>query len=65
EVNRRLEIPKPAAPFRVFPRLIKAANRVSQKVYALDNPVKYEKLVQIGNEQQMKVLTDYLEHTPA
>ena len=65
EVNRRLEIPKPAAPFRVFPRLIKAANRVSQKVYALDNPVKYEKLVQIGNEQQMNVLADYLEHTPA
>lgn len=63
EINERLQIPKVGIA-SVFPKLIIQANNLSQSVYNLNNPLKYQKLVEIGNKQQMKVLDDYIKHTP-
>ena len=63
EVLKRLRIPHPGAAM-IFPKLVVSANRISQKIYSLDHPEKYQKLVEIGNRQQMKVLDDYIKHTP-
>lgn len=64
EVNQRLQIPKPAKVFSIFPHFVRKANQVTQKIYALDQPKKYQKLVELGSEQQMQVLADYIKHTP-
>lgn len=64
DVNKRLKIPKPPAVFSVFPHLVRKANHITQKIYPLDQPKKYRKLVEMGSEQQMQVLADYIKHTP-
>ena len=63
EINKRLQIPKPAKAFLVFPRIVVKGNKISQKIY-LRNSTKYQKLVEMGSEQQLKVLADYIKHTP-
>ena len=63
DVNERLKIPK-AGLASFFPKLIVQANKVSQNIFDLHNPEKYQKIVQIGNKQQMKVLEDYIKNTP-
>lgn len=63
EINKRLQIPKPSKAFRGFPKIVVKGNQVSQKIY-LRNTIKYQKLVEMGNEQQKKVLIDYIKHTP-
>ena len=64
EVNQRLQIPKPAKVFSIFPHFVRKANQVTQKIYPLSQPKKYQKLVEMGSEQQMQVLADYIKHTP-
>ena len=63
EINERLQIPK-AAMTAVFPRFIIKANQIAQKLFSFDDPAKYRRLVEIGNKDQMKVLEDYIKHTP-
>ena len=63
EINERLQIPKPSKAFSVFPKIVVRGNKIFQKIY-LRNATKYQKLVEIGDEQQRKVLTDYIKHTP-
>ncbi|KEY19132.1 hypothetical protein SAMN05421765_1831 [Kaistella antarctica] len=63
EINKRLQIPKPAKAFLVFPKIVIRGNKIFQKIY-LRNSSQYQKLVEMGSEQQKKVLADYIEHTP-
>ncbi|WP_394365665.1 oxygenase MpaB family protein [Kaistella daneshvariae] len=63
EINSRLNIPKPKKVFTIFPQIVKKGNLITQKIY-LRNKVQYQKLVEMGSEQQIKVLSDYLKHTP-
>ena len=63
EINLRLQIPNPKKTFLLFPKMLKKANLISQKIY-LRNVQQYQKLVEIGNAQQIKVLDDYIQHTP-
>ena len=63
EINKRLQIPKPAKAFLVFPKIVIKGNKIFQKIY-LRNAAQYQKLVELGSEQQKKVLADYIEHTP-
>lgn len=63
EINKRLQIPKPAKAFLVFPKIVVRGNQIFQKIY-LRNATQYQKLVEMGSEQQKKVLADYIEHTP-
>lgn len=63
EINERLQIPKVAVT-AVFPKFIIKANQIAQQIYNLDDPRKYRKLVEIGHKDQMKVLEDYIKHTP-
>jgi len=63
EINSRLNIPKPKKVFTIFPQIVKKGNLITQKIY-LPNKVQYQKLVEMGSEQQIKVLSDYLKHTP-
>ena len=63
EINKRLQIPKPAKAFLVFPKIVIRGNQIFQKIY-LRNSGQYQKLVEMGSEQQKKVLADYIEHTP-
>lgn len=63
EINERLNIPKPSKIFLMFPKMVIKGNKITQKIY-LKNPAKYQKLVEIGSEQQKKVLADYIKHTP-
>ena len=63
EINHRLQIPKPRKAFSYFPKLIKKANFISQKIY-LRNHLQYQKMVEIGGVQQLKVLDDYIKNTP-
>lgn len=63
DINRRLKIPKPKKIFSYFPKMVRKANFVSQKIY-LRNPEQYQKLVEMGSQQQLKVLDDYIQHTP-
>ena len=63
EVNRRLKIPQPMPVYSIFPKIVVKANKIMQKIY-LRNPVQYRKLVAMGDEQQQKVLADYIRHTP-
>ena len=63
EINERLQIPKVAVT-AVFPKFIIKANQIAQQIYNLDDPRKYGKLVEIGHKDQMKVLEDYIKHTP-
>lgn len=63
EINERLQIPKVAVT-AFFPKFIIKANQIAQQIYNLDDPRKYRKLVEIGHKDQMKVLEDYIKHTP-
>jgi len=63
EINERLRIPKVAVT-AVFPKFIIKANQIAQQIYNLDDPRKNRKLVEIGHKDQMKVLEDYIKHTP-
>ncbi|WP_394345894.1 oxygenase MpaB family protein [Chryseobacterium salivictor] len=63
KINERLQIPKPAKAFLIFPKIVLKGNQISQKIY-LRNATKYQKLVEMGDEQQRKVLVDYIKHTP-
>lgn len=63
EINKRLQIPKPAKAFLVFPKIVVRGNKIVQKIY-LRNATQYQKLVEMGSEQQKKVLADYIQHTP-
>lgn len=63
EINKRLQIPKPAKAFLVFPKIVIRGNKIFQKIY-LRNATQYQKLVEMGSEQQKKVLADYIQHTP-
>ncbi|MGZ5263755.1 MAG: hypothetical protein ACXWBY_00300 [Kaistella sp.] len=62
-INERLEIPK-VAMTAVFPKFIIKANQIAQQIFNLYDPKKYRKLVEIGHKDQMKVLEDYIKHTP-
>ncbi|MDO5656541.1 MAG: oxygenase MpaB family protein [Flavobacteriaceae bacterium] len=62
EVKNRLELPKPKI-FSFFPKFIIATNRISQNLINITHPAKYQKLVNIGHKQQMKVLNDYINHS--
>lgn len=62
-VLERLQIPNPGFPYRLFPKFVVKANRISQKFY-LKSPNRYRKLVKLGNKQQQQVLADYIKHTP-
>lgn len=63
DINLRLKIPKPKKVFSYFPKMVKKGNFISQKIY-LRNHLQYQKLVEMGSLQQMKVLEDYIKHTP-
>lgn len=63
EVNERLQIPKVSFP-AVFPKMVIQANKISEKIFDVKNPEGYQKLVEFGNKNQMKVLDDYIKHTP-
>lgn len=64
EINERLQIPKPRGIFAAFPKLIKGGNTISQKIFDINQPEKYQKLVTIGDKEQTDVLADYIKHTP-
>lgn len=63
DIIERLQIPKPAGVFSLFPKIIVKGNLIFQKIY-LRNPAQYQKLVEMGDGQQRKVLADYIQHTP-
>jgi len=63
DINTRLEIPKVPLP-NVFPTIIKRVNGVTQKLFPPHATRTSRKLVDLGHRQQMKVLSDYLRHTP-
>lgn len=63
EVNERLQIPKVSVA-SVFPKMVIQANRVSEKIFDIKTQEGYQKLVEFGNKNQMKVLDDYIKHTP-
>lgn len=63
-INQRLQIPKPAFFARAFPPIIVNLNRLSNVILPLNKAKNYEKHVQFGSKKQMKVLEDYLIHTP-
>lgn len=63
EINERLSIPKVSVS-AIFPKIVVQTNKISQKIFDLNNPEKYQKLVEVGNKQQMQVLRDYIKHTP-
>lgn len=63
EVNRRLKIPKPKTAFSIFPTIVKKGNFVAQKIY-LRSAGQYQKLAEMGSDQQKKVLSDYIKNTP-
>ncbi len=63
DINERLKIPYTGL-VSIFPKMILSANRISQKIFDLEKPEKYSKMVSIGHKQQMKVLDDYIKHTP-
>lgn len=63
EINERLSIPKVSVS-AIFPKTVVQTNKISQKIFDLNNPEKYQKLVEVGNKQQMQVLRDYIKHTP-
>ena len=63
EINERLQIPK-VRTAAIFPKLIIKANKTVQRFYDLNSPEKYQKLVEKGHRDQMKVLSDYIKHTP-
>lgn len=63
EINKRLKIPNVALP-SVFPKMVIQANKISHKIFNTDSPEGYRKLVEFGHKKQMKVLEDYIRHTP-
>ncbi|MBW8360802.1 MAG: DUF2236 domain-containing protein [Kaistella sp.] len=63
DINHRLGIPEVPVP-HLFPSVIKKANILTQKIFKLSSEKKYSQLVKTGNKQQLKVLDDYLKHTP-
>lgn len=63
ELNERLKIPEVSFP-ALFPKMIIQGNRISEKIWKINTPEGYQKLVNFGNKEQMKVLDDYIKHTP-
>lgn len=63
EVNERLKIPKARSVF-FFPKMIIAANHITQKIFNLEEGAKKRKLVLKGHLQQMEVLSQYIKNTP-
>lgn len=63
EINKRLEIPNVIFP-NTFPKFIKNLNVLSEKIFNLNKEKNYEKLVRFGDKNQLKVLEDYIKHTP-
>lgn len=63
EVNDRLKIPQVSFP-SFFPKMVIGANRISEKIFDIKKTDGYQKLVEFGNKNQMKVLDDYIKHTP-
>ena len=63
DINERLQIPK-AGVAAAFPKFIITANKVAQRIFSLDDPEKYQKLVIRGHKDQVQVLEDYIKHTP-
>lgn len=63
EINERLQIPK-VSMTSVFPKIIIRANKTAQKIFSLNEPESYQKLINLGHKDQMKVLEDYIKHTP-
>ncbi len=63
ELNERLKIPDVSFP-ALFPKMIIQINRISEKIWKIHTPEGYQKLVSFGNKEQMKVLDDYIKHTP-
>lgn len=63
EVNERLQIPKVSFP-AAFPNIIIQMNKMSEKVFKIKTSEGYQKLVEFGNRNQVKVLDDYIKHTP-
>ena len=63
EINEHLQIPK-VRTAAIFPKLIIKANKTVQRFYDLNSTEKYQKLVEKGHRDQMKVLSDYIKHTP-
>ncbi len=64
EINHRLQIPEGTLLSNIFPKIIIKLNQLSMKLHPLDNVNNYEKHVQFGNKNQMKVLDDYIKHSP-
>lgn len=63
EVLERLQIDKPTAS-GLFPGMIKGINKAAEKVFDASDAGKLRKHIDVGNKQQLKVLKDYIEHTP-
>lgn len=64
DINNRLKIPKGNSITNSFPKFIIGLNKLSMKIYPLNQLKNYEKQVQFGNKNQMQVLDDYIKHTP-
>lgn len=62
EVSERLEIPK-AGMAAYFPKMLIGANRLSANLFKIHTQEGYQKLVEFGNRNQMKVLDDYIKNT--
>ena len=64
DINNRLKIPRGNSITNSFPKFIIGLNKLSMKIYPLNQTKNYEKHVQFGNKNQMQVLDDYIKHTP-
>lgn len=63
EVNSRLKIPKVLFP-SLFPKMVIQANRLSDQIFNIKTKQGYQKMVELGHKKQIKVLDDYIKHTP-
>lgn len=63
EIIERLQIPQVILP-NVFPVFLKSINILSNKFSNFNKQKNYDRLVKIGHLSQMKVLADYIKHTP-
>lgn len=63
DINERLQIPKVGIA-TAFPKFIITANKIAQRIFSLDDPEKYQKLVIRGDKDQVQVLEDYIKHSP-
>lgn len=63
KINARLGI-QCVSMAKIFPYLVVGANRITQQIFNPKNEEQYQKLVSVGNRQQLNVLRDYMENTP-